>query len=74
MTLTRELQGGASATIAPGTEYSAPIVPETPSSVPVADTEVQEAAGRTLDFVVTVDPPPAHDMEIWYRPYLVSPL
>ena len=55
----RKLVAGASATIATGT----------PISVTVADTEVQEAEGATLDFVVTVDPAPAHGLEIWYRTY-----
>ena len=55
----RKLQAGATATIAP----------EPPISATVADTEVQEAEGATLDFVVTLSRAPTQDMVIWYRTY-----
>ena len=55
----RKLQAGATATIAP----------EPPISATVADTEVQEAEGATLDFVVTLSRAPTQDMAIWYRTY-----
>ena len=55
----RKLVAGASATIAMGA----------PIAVTVADTEVEEAEGATLDFVVSMDRAAAHDIEIWYRTY-----
>ena len=58
----RQLAQGISATIPMG-------APQVPVSVTVADTEVQEAEGATLDFVVTLSPAPARDMVIWYRTY-----
>ena len=55
----RKLVAGASATIAMGT----------PIAVTVADTEVEEAEGATLDFVVSMNHAAAHDIQIWYRAY-----
>ena len=55
----RKLVAGASATIAMGA----------PIAVTVADTEVEEAEGATLDFVVSMNRAAAHDIEIWYRAY-----
>ena len=55
----RKLVAGASATIAMGT----------PIAVTVADTEVEEAEGATLDFVVSMTRAAAHDIQIWYRAY-----
>ena len=55
----RKLVAGASATIDMGT----------PITMTVADTEVEEAEGATLDFVVSMNRAAAHDIEIWYRAY-----
>ena len=52
----RKLEAGASATIT-----------VTPIAVTVADTEVEEAEGATLDFVVSMDRASARDIQIWYR-------
>ena len=54
----RKLAAGASATIT-----------VTPIAVTVADTEVEEAEGATLDFVVTMNRASARDIQIWYRAY-----
>ena len=54
----RKLAAGASATIT-----------ATPIAVTVADTEVEEAVGATLDFVVTMNRASARDIQIWYRAY-----
>ena len=55
----RKLVAGASATIAMGA----------PIAVTVADTEVEEAEGATLDFVVSMNRAAARDIQIWYRAY-----
>ena len=55
----RKLAAGASATIAMGA----------PIAVTVADTEVEEAEGATLDFVVSMNRAAARDIQIWYRAY-----
>ena len=55
----RKLAAGASATIAMGA----------PIAVTVADTEVEEAEGATLDFVVSMNRAAAQDIQIWYRAY-----
>ena len=54
----RKLEAGASATIT-----------VTPIAVTVADTEIEEAEGATLDFVVTMNRASARDIQIWYRAY-----
>ena len=54
----RKLAAGASATIT-----------VTPIAVTVADTEVEEAEGATLDFVVSMTRASARDIQIWYRSY-----
>ena len=54
----RKLEAGASATIT-----------GIPIGVTVADTEVEEAEGATLDFVVSMNRAAAHDIQIWYRAY-----
>ena len=54
----RKLEAGASATIT-----------VTPIAVTVADTEVEEAEGATLDFVVTMNRASARDIQISYRAY-----
>ena len=40
-----------------------------PIAVTVADTEVEEAEGATLDFVVSMNRAAARDIQIWYRAY-----
>ena len=54
----RKLEAGASATIT-----------VTPIAVTVADTEVEEAEGATLDFVVSMNRASARDIQISYRAY-----
>ena len=54
----RMLAGGTSATVAMG----APAV-----TMSVADTEVEEAEGATLDFTVTLSRAAARRIEVWYR-------
>ena len=54
----RKLEAGTSATIT-----------GIPIAVTVADAEVEEAEGATLDFAVSMDRASARDIQIWYRAY-----
>ena len=54
-----KLAGGTSATVNPGT----------PIAVTVADTEVEEAEGATLDFVVTLSRTMNKQITVYYRTY-----
>ena len=54
-----KLAGGTSATVYPGT----------PIAVTIADTEVEEAEGATLDFVVTLSRTMNKQITVYYRTY-----